>query len=90
MAGTALRGFATVNFWAENVAAARDWYVDLLGTQAYFERTGSDGRLVYAEFRAGDSEAEFGIIDQRFAPPNAAAGPGGAVMHDHDLAVAGG
>ena len=35
------------------------------------------------KFRVGDSEAEFGIIDQRFAPPNAAAGPGGAVMHWH-------
>ena len=29
------------------------------------------------------TEAELGIIDQRFAPPNAAAGPGGAVMHWH-------
>ena len=67
MAGTALRGFATINFWAEDVAAARDWYADFLGTQAYFERTDADGRLVYAEFRMGDSEAEVGIIDQRFA-----------------------
>ena len=65
MAGTALRGFATINFWAEDVAAARDWYADFLGTQAYFERTDAAGRLVYAEFRVGDSEVEFGIIDQR-------------------------
>jgi predicted enzyme related to lactoylglutathione lyase len=83
MTGLALRGFATINFWAEDVAAARAWYADFLGTSAYFERSDADGRLVYAEFRVGDYQAELGIIDQRFAPPNAAAGPGGAVMHWH-------
>jgi len=83
MTGSALRGFATINFWAEDVAAARAWYADFLGTPAYFERSDADGRLVYAEFRVGDYQAELGIIDQRFAPPNAAAGPGGAVMHWH-------
>jgi uncharacterized glyoxalase superfamily protein PhnB len=50
---------------------------------AYFERTDPDGRLADAEFRVGDYEAELGIIDRRFAPPDAAAGPGGAVMHWH-------
>ena len=83
MTSTALRGFATLNFWADDVAAARDWYAGFLGIPAYFERTDADGRLVYAEFRLGDYEAEMGIIDQRFAPPNASAGPGGAVMHWH-------
>jgi len=83
MTGSALRGFATINFWAEDVAAARAWYADFLGTPAYFERSDADGRLVYAEFRVGDYQAELGIIDQRFARPNAAAGPGGAVMHWH-------
>jgi catechol 2,3-dioxygenase-like lactoylglutathione lyase family enzyme len=83
MTATALRGFATINFWADDVAAARDWYADFLGMPAYFERTGPDGRLAYAEFRVGDYEAEFGIIDRRFAPPDAAARPGGAVMHWH-------
>ncbi|MDZ4717550.1 MAG: hypothetical protein SH847_03705 [Roseiflexaceae bacterium] len=26
-----LRGMATVNFWADNVAAARDWHTELFG-----------------------------------------------------------
>jgi predicted enzyme related to lactoylglutathione lyase len=83
MTGSALRGFATINFWAEDVAAARAWYADFLGIPASFERSDADGRLVYAEFRVGDHQAELGIIDQRFAPPNAAAGPGGAVTYWH-------
>jgi predicted enzyme related to lactoylglutathione lyase len=83
MTGTALRGLATINFWADDVAAARDWYADFLGIPAYFERTGPDGRLAYSEFRLGDYEAELGVIDRRFAPPSAAAGPGGALMYWH-------
>jgi predicted enzyme related to lactoylglutathione lyase len=72
MTGLALRGFATINFWADDVAAARDWYAAFLGVPAYFERSDADGRLVYAEFRVGDYQAELGIVDQRFAPPGAA------------------
>jgi predicted enzyme related to lactoylglutathione lyase len=83
MTGLALRGFATINFWADDVAAARDWYAAFLGIPAYFERSDADGRLVYAEFRVGDYQAELGIVDQRFAPPGAAVGPGGAVTHWH-------
>jgi predicted enzyme related to lactoylglutathione lyase len=83
MTGLALRGFATINFWADDVATARDWYADFLGIPAYFERSDADGRLVYAEFRLGDYQAELGIVDQRFAPPTATGGPGGAVMHWH-------
>jgi predicted enzyme related to lactoylglutathione lyase len=83
MTGLALRGFATINFWADDVAAARDWYAAFLGIPAYFERSDADGRLVYAEFRVGDYQAELGIVDQRFAPPGAAVGPGGAVMYWH-------
>ena len=83
MTGLALRGFATINFWADDVAAARDWYAAFLGIPAYFERSDADGRLVYAEFRVGDYQAELGIVDQRFALPGAAVGPGGAVMYWH-------
>jgi predicted enzyme related to lactoylglutathione lyase len=83
MTATALRGFATLNFWADDVAAARDWYAGFLDTQAYFERNGPDGQLAYAEFRLGDNQAEFGIVDRRFAPPGAASGPGGSVMYWH-------
>ena len=78
-----LRGFATINIWADDVAAAEAWYAQFLGMDAYFHRSGPDGRPAYAEFRIGDYEAELGIIDRRFAPPRASAEPGGVVMHWH-------
>lgn len=31
-----LRGVATISLWADDVAAARDWYAHLLGTNPYF------------------------------------------------------
>ena len=78
-----LRGFATISYWADDVAAARAWYAELLGVPAYFERKGPDGRVAYAEFRIGDSQDELGIISRAWQPPAAAAAPGGAVMHWH-------
>ncbi|MDG9675321.1 VOC family protein [Micromonospora sp. DH14] len=78
-----LRGFATLNIWADDVAAATRWYADLLGVEAYFMRPGPDGRPAYTEFRIGDYQAELGIIDRRFGPAGAAGGPGGVVMHWH-------
>lgn len=79
----ALRGFATVTYWADDVAVARDWYAGILGTEAYFDRAGPDGRPVYIEFRVGDRSAELGIADRRFAPPSDATGPAGAIMYWH-------
>lgn len=38
--GETLRGIATVSLWAANHQAAVDWYSELLGTKAYFERPG--------------------------------------------------
>jgi predicted enzyme related to lactoylglutathione lyase len=74
-----LRGFATVSYWAADLAAARKWYRELLGIEPYFERDGG-----YIEFRVGDSEDELGIIDSRYAPPGtAAAGPAGAIIYWH-------
>ncbi|KAB1945498.1 VOC family protein [Micromonospora sp. ALFpr18c] len=78
-----LRGFATLNIWADDVAAATAWYAEFLGQEAYFRRSGPDGRLAYTEFRVGDYEAELGIIDRRYAPPGTADAPGGTIMHWH-------
>jgi predicted enzyme related to lactoylglutathione lyase len=78
-----LRGFSTISFWADDVAAAAAWYTDLLGIEPYFERPGPDGRPAYVEFRVGDYQAELGLIDRSYAPPGAATGPGGAVMYWH-------
>src|SRR5918998_847942 len=30
------RGFATLNFYADDVPAARDWYAELFGVEAYY------------------------------------------------------
>jgi predicted enzyme related to lactoylglutathione lyase len=72
-----LRGFATISYWAEDLEAAKNWYVELLGTEPYFQRPG------YYEFRLGDHQAELGLIDSRYAPGGAARGPAGAVMYWH-------
>ena len=83
-----LRGFATINYWADDVTAAAAWYAEFLGVQPYFQRPGPDGCPAYVEFRIGDLQAELGIVDRRFAPSGAATGPGGALMYWHvdDLA----
>lgn len=78
-----LRGFATLNIWAEDVPAAAAWYAEFLGFEPYFERPGPDGSPAYVEFRIGDYEAELGIIDRRYAPAGAPTEPGGAIMNWH-------
>lgn len=84
-----LRGMATVNFWAADVAAARDWYARLFGVDAYFQMPSKDAPA-YVEFRIGDDEDEFGIIDRRYAPAAMQPGPGGAILlwHVDDIAGA--
>ncbi|MET8388646.1 VOC family protein [Streptosporangium canum] len=78
-----LRGLATVSFWADDLEAAKKWYVELLGAEPYFERPGNGQPAAYYEFRIGDYQAELGLIDRRYAPPGASADPGGAVIHWH-------
>ena len=80
-----LRGFATVNFFADDLIAARDWYADLFGIDAYFQRPDEENPA-YIEFRVGDYEDELGIIDRRYAPhhdENRHGSPGGAVAYWH-------
>lgn len=77
-----LRGMATVNFWADDVVAARDWYAELFGVEAYFQRPDAE-HPAYVEFRIGDYEHEFGIIDRRYAPKAMQPGPGGAILLWH-------
>ncbi|MFD7550723.1 VOC family protein [Streptomyces sp. NPDC059578] len=72
-----LRGLTTVSFWADDLAAAKRWYAELLDVEPYFERPG------YAEFRLGDYQHELGLIDRRYAPEGAGTGPGGAVVYWH-------
>jgi predicted enzyme related to lactoylglutathione lyase len=77
-----LRGFATINYWADDIEAAKRWYAELLGVEPYFERPGPDARLAYAEFRIGDYQDELGLVDRRWAPAGATE-PGGVVMYWH-------
>lgn len=76
-----LRGLSTVNFFADDVAAARDWYAEALGVAPYFARE-IDGVVAYAEFRIGDFQHELGIVDRRFAAEGSGK-PGGAVTYWH-------
>ena len=72
-----LRGIATVNFYATDLAAAKLWYTELLAIDPYFEVPG------YIEFRLGDYQHELGVIDSRYAPAGPAADQGGAVVYWH-------
>jgi predicted enzyme related to lactoylglutathione lyase len=77
-----LRGMATVNYWADDLKAARDWYTELFGLEAYFQMPNAE-QPAYIEFRIGDDEDEFGIIDRKYAPKAMQPGPGGAILLWH-------
>lgn len=77
-----LRGLATVSFYADDVAAAKKWYTELLGIAPYFERPDAE-HPEYVEFRLGDYQGELGIIDRKYLPKRAATNPGGAVVFWH-------
>jgi hypothetical protein len=71
-----LRGLANVSFYAAGIKAAKTWYSDLLGIEPYFKRPDSN-HPVNIEFRIGDYQHELGIVDNKYAPKKAVAGPGG-------------
>jgi predicted enzyme related to lactoylglutathione lyase len=77
-----LRGLTTVNYLADDVAAAVDWYAALLGVAPYFSRP-VEGTPAYAEFRIGDYQHELGILDRRFAAAGQPGQAGGAVVYWH-------
>lgn len=77
-----LRGLSTISFFADDLKAARKWYIDLLGIEPYFERPDAENPA-YIEFRIGDYQHELGIIDSNYAPKGATGGPGGAVVFWH-------
>jgi predicted enzyme related to lactoylglutathione lyase len=83
------RGFATVSFYADDLAAAREWYTEVLGIEPYFAFPPAPAAPAYLEFRVGDSEDELGLIDSRHTPPGAADAPAGAIVYWHvdDLAA---
>jgi predicted enzyme related to lactoylglutathione lyase len=77
-----LRGMATVNYFADDMLAARKWYSELLGISPYFQRP-DDQNPAYIEFRLGDYQHELGIIDRRYAHKGAATSLGGVILFWH-------
>lgn len=77
-----LRGMATANYFADDLIAARDWYTELFGIEAYFQMPSLD-KPAYIEFRIGDDADEFGIIDRKYAPDGMQPGLGGAIIYWH-------
>jgi predicted enzyme related to lactoylglutathione lyase len=75
-----LRGLTTVRYHADDLAAAKRWYAEVLGVEPYFDRPG------YAEFRIGDYQHELGLMDRRFLGELGGgqdAAPGGVVTYWH-------
>ncbi|WP_407285310.1 VOC family protein [Streptomyces sp. BP-8] len=68
---TTFRGLATIRYHADDLAAARAWYTEVLGVEPYFERP------EYLEFRLGDHLQEFGISRTPSAPAGVVAYRGG-------------
>lgn len=78
-----LRGLATVTFYADDLSAAKAWYTEALGVEAYYAFP-QDGPPAYVEFRLGDYQHELGFIDAKYAPPHHRVDqPGGAVVFWH-------
>jgi predicted enzyme related to lactoylglutathione lyase len=77
------RGFATVSFYATDLAAASAWYSELFGMEPYYAFPPPPNQPAYVEFRIGDSGDELGIIDRKYGPGGASNPPGGAVMYWH-------
>lgn len=77
-----LRGLATVSFYAADVKAARAWYEELLGIDAYYAVPTAEAPA-YVEFRFGDFQCELGIIDAKYAGHQVGGAPAGAIVHWH-------
>lgn len=77
-----LRGLATVTFYADDLAAAKEWYTGALGVEAYYAFP-PEGPPAYIEFRIGDYEHELGFIDARYAPHRLDAQPSGSIVYWH-------
>lgn len=74
------RGLANLNLVAVDMDAAVEWYTAVFETAPYFVRP-EQGPAQYAEWRFGDDEDEFALMNARFRP--ALAQPGGALVSMH-------
>lgn len=74
------RGLANLNLVATDMDAAIDWYTAVFDSPPYFVRPES-GPAQYAEWRFGDDDDEFALMDASFRP--ALDDPGGALVSMH-------
>ena len=75
-----LRGLTTITFFADDLVAARAWYTTVFDAEPYFVRD-FGGAPAYLEWRIGDYQHEFGLIDARFAPHPHTGSAAGAVAY---------
>jgi predicted enzyme related to lactoylglutathione lyase len=75
-----LRGLTTVTFFADDMTKARAWYTEVFGLEPYFVRD-ADGEPAYLEWRVGDYQHEFGLLNTRFAPHPHGGPAAGAVVY---------
>ena len=75
-----MRGLTTTSFYADDVPAAAAWYAEVFGIGPYFVRP-VDGPARYVEFRIGDYQHEFGIVDARFQVGGRPEKPTGAIVY---------
>lgn len=75
-----IRGLTTTTFFADDMAAARIWYTKIFGTEPYFIRDAGPSHA-YLEWRIGDYQHEFGLLNARFAPHPQAERPSGAIIY---------
>ncbi|MEU4695207.1 VOC family protein [Actinoplanes sp. NPDC023714] len=73
---TALRGFTTVTFFADDLEAARSWYTSVFEIEPYFDKGGA-----YLEWRVGDYQHEFGVLKSAFAPHPVGGTASGAIIY---------
>ncbi|WP_282837347.1 VOC family protein [Microbacterium flavum] len=74
------RGLANLNLVAADMPAAIGWYTTVFASPPSFVRP-EEGPPQYAEWRFGDDEDEFALMDARFRP--ALDRPGGALVSVH-------
>jgi predicted enzyme related to lactoylglutathione lyase len=76
-----LRGLTTSVMLADDLQAAKAWYTRALGIEPYFNRA------EYIEFRLGDYQHEFGILDRKYSTAEPGAlprpAPAGVVTYWH-------
>ena len=75
-----LRGLTTVTFFADDMTEAGAWYTNFFGAEPYFARE-LGGAPAYLEWRLGDHQNEFGLLNSRFAPHPHTGQAAGAIIY---------